>query len=52
MNEEVRVVEDRHFYVPLTDEEYMEVKRRALEARVTIKHWVQGCIREQLKKED
>lgn len=50
---EIRIVTDHHFYVPLTDEEHMEVKRRALASGLTIKRWVQGCILTQLnKKED
>ena len=41
---------DRHYVVPLTDEEHKEVKRRALEANLKIKEWLQVAILEKLYK--
>ncbi len=48
---EVRLVTDRHFVVPLTDEEHIEVKMKALDTNLTVKKWVQIAILEKLKKE-
>ena len=49
---EVRIVTDRHYYVPLTDDEHREVRQRALAAGLTVKRWVQGCILTQLNKKE
>jgi len=49
---ETRIVTDHHYYVPLTDEEHKQVKQMALDAGLTIKRWVQGCILTQLAKQN
>lgn len=48
---ETQVVIDRHFAVPLTDEELMEVKLKAIRAQTTRKDWVRQAIIEKLKEE-
>jgi len=47
---EIRVVADRHYVVPLTDEEYKSVKRMALEADLTVKLWIAEAIRNKLNE--
>ncbi len=49
---EVRVVTDRHFVAPLTDEEHKDVRRKALEANLKLKQWISQAIREKLMKEE
>ncbi|KKN75183.1 hypothetical protein LCGC14_0383420 [marine sediment metagenome] len=49
---EVRIVTDRHFVAPLTDEEYKDVKRKALEANLKVKQWIQSAILDKLNKEE
>ncbi len=48
MIETERIVEDRHFVAPLTDEEYTELKVQAAKATIKIKDWVSLAIRKQL----
>ena len=43
---------DRHFVAPLKDEEQKDVKRKALEANLKVKQWIQIAILEKLKRED
>ena len=49
---EVRVVEDRHYVVPLTDEEVLKVRVLAAKAGLKIKHWVSQAIREKSEREE
>ena len=44
-------VRNRHLVVPLTDEEYLELKVQAAKANIKIKDWVSRVIREKLDKE-
>jgi len=52
MYENVRVVSDRHFVAPLTDEEHHRVKVQAVKANTKIKHWVGKAIRDKLEREE
>lgn len=47
----VYYVRNRHLVVPLTDEEFMELKVRAAKANLKIKYWVSRVIRRELEKE-
>lgn len=49
---EIRMVKDRHFVAPLTDEEFKEVKVRAAKAGVRVKVWVSQAVQYKLKKEE
>ncbi|KKL99248.1 hypothetical protein LCGC14_1816320 [marine sediment metagenome] len=47
---EVRLVQDRHFIAPLTDEEMRELKVRVAQSGLKQKQWISRAIREQLKE--
>ena len=47
---EVRLVQDRHFVAPLTDEEMRELKVRVAQSGLKQKQWISQAIREQLKR--
>ena len=47
---ETRIVTDKHFVAPLTDEEYLELKVQAAKSNLKIKDWVSAAIREKLIK--
>jgi len=49
---ETQGLRDRHYTVPLTDEEYKDVKRQALESELKVKQWVGQAIREKLNKKE
>ena len=48
---EVRLVQDRHFVTPLTDEEVRKLKVRVAQSGLTQKQWISRAIREKLKED-
>ncbi len=45
-------VKDRHYVVPLTDEEYKSVKLEALVSDLHVKKWIAEAVREKLRREN
>ena len=46
------IVKDRHFVTPLSDEEFKDVKRQALESNLKVKAWVRQAIVDKLNKKE
>ena len=44
-------IKDRHFVVPLTDKDYIELRVQVALTSSTVKDWVAQAIKEKLEKE-
>jgi len=51
MNEKVEV-KDRHFVVPLSDNDYLGLRVQVALTSTTVKHWIAQAIKEKLEKEN